>query len=521
MKASPSCSPEVRRLFFGLMMGTLALLLLPGCSGTSLRKDYQRDPPSYAKPPAQSGILAEISAAITTTHGAGFSGFMLLDGSKDALMQRLALIDSATTSLDIQTYLWYPDGAGLLILERALQAAQRGVHVRLIVDDLLTIGQDQFLFELDLRPNIEMRMFNPWEDRGMISRAGEMLVEMERLNTRMHDKLMIVDGQAAIIGGRNLGDHYYGLSKDYNFHDLDLLSFGEIVGQARGMFDHFWNSEWVVSASNLDLEHDPEYVDTAWAKLQADVRAMPSLQSLPLEVRDWSAELRALQPELRPGTAILEYDETGTEAIEQNVAAAMFPLMNEARHELLITNAYVIPGEKAIAFLQSLTDRGVKVRMLTNSLASHDVPAVNAHYESWRDDLIRAGVELHELRPDGDIKASVVDIAPTDGEFIGLHTKAVVIDRSKVFIGSMNFDPRSWDINTEAGAIVSSPELAEDLVQVMYRDMLPENSWEVLLDEEDELYWISSDEILYKQPARKGSQRIMSEIFKVVPKEQY
>jgi len=163
----------------------------------------------------------------------------------------------------------------------------------------------------------------------------------------------------------------------------------------------------------------------------------------------------------------------------------------------------------------------VKVRILTNSLASHDVPAVNSHYEPWRDDLLGAGVELHELRSDASIQQSIVEIPPNKAGFVGLHTKAVVVDREKVFIGSMNFDPRSFSINTEAGAFVNSPELAADLAEVMLRDMSPENSWEVLMDEEGEVFWINSDEILEKQPARDGSQRIMNKIFKVVPKEQY
>ena len=152
------------------------------------------------------------------------------------------------------------------------------MHVRLIVDDLLTIGQDQLIYELDQRPNVEVRLFNPWKDRSTLSRGGELIAEMERLNTRMHDKLLIADGNAAVVGGRNIGDHYFGLSHDYNFHDLDLLGFGHIARQANEMFDHFWNSEWVVSAVNLDVEPDPEYVKQAWADLQAKNRAAEELR---------------------------------------------------------------------------------------------------------------------------------------------------------------------------------------------------------------------------------------------------
>ena len=520
MKEAALRSAFLIRSWPGLALLVL-LFTLAACSGPSLKKQIVRDPPSFAKPAATEGILDEISREIRDEHGPEHSGFKILDSSKDGLEWRLALIDSTVSSLDIQTYLWYPDNIGRLILERAIHAAERGVHVRLIVDDLLTIGQDQLLMELDRRPNMEVRLFNPWEDRSMMSRAGEMIAEMERLNTRMHDKLMISDGHAAVVGGRNLGEHYFGLNEDYNFHDLDLLGIGHIAQQANGMFDHFWNSEWVVSARNLDVEPDAEFVKTTWENIQAQNRAAEVLKPFPIEVKDWTTELKALQPKLRIGTSHLEYDEASGDSISQNVAAAMFPFMDEAQEELLITNAYLIPAEKAIAGLQSLTDRGVKIRVLTNSLASHDVPAVNSHYEPWRDDLIVAGVELHEMRPDAAIKESIVEVTPGTGEFIGLHTKAVVVDRRKVFIGSMNFDPRSFSINAEAGAIVDSPDLAADVAAVMLREMSPENSWEVLMDDEGELFWISSDEILGKQPAREGSQRIMNKIFKVVPKEQY
>jgi len=503
-----------------VLVGLGTLLLLTACAGPSLKKEIVRFEPTYAKPAAQEGLLYELSNAITSEHGDHRSGFRILDRSHDGLAARLALIDSAVSSLDIQTYLWYPDNAGRIILERAIHAANRGVHVRLIVDDLLTIGQDQLIYELDQRANIEVRLFNPWKDRSTLSRGGEMIAQMERLNTRMHDKLLIADSHAAVVGGRNIGDHYFGLSHDYNFHDLDLLGFGHVARQANEMFDHFWNSEWVVSAVNLDVEPDPEFVKEAWANLQARNRAAEELTAFSVEARDWRAEAIEFTKDLRIGESRVIYDETADNTIAQNVADKMFGFMGLAQNELLITNAYIIPGQPAIDFVKSLTDRGVRVRILTNSLASHDVPAVNSHYREWRDDFINAGAELYELRPDAAIE-SIVNVPPVKGEFVGLHTKAVVVDREYVFIGSMNFDPRSFNINTEAGAFVRSPGLAEDLAAVMYRDMEPENAWQVLLDEKGKPYWVNSDETVYEQPARNTSQRIMDKIFKVVPKEQY
>ena len=498
----------------------LITILLVGCAGSSWRENKEVSIPSYASPAASEGILAEMAAEIFATNGPGYSGFKLLDESYDSLALRLALIDSATTALDIQTYLWYPDNTGRLILQRAVDAANRGVRVRLIIDDLLTIGLDQVMYELQSHPNISLRLFNPWQDRQALARAGEMIAQMERLNTRMHDKLMIADGNAAIVGGRNIGDHYFGLSSAYNFHDLDVLGFGPIAQQSNAMFDHFWNSDWVESATNLNAEHDAEFSEKKWEEVLSKNANAEELQAFGAVVEDWSDRLAELADKLHPGTSYMVYDETSGDAIAQNVGGEIFGFMDQAQHELLITNAYIIPGQPAIDFLKKLTDRGVRVRILTNSLASHDVPAVNSHYEPWRDDIINTGTELYELRADAAIQ-SIVDIPPVTGGFTGLHTKALVVDRQKVFIGSMNFDPRSFNINTEAGIFVESTGLANALAEVMERDMAPENAWQVLSNDDGKIYWVNSDETLYSQPARGGSQRVMNTIFKMFPKEQY
>ena len=496
------------------------LLVLSACTTPSLKDELLPAPESFAREPATEGMLWTMAEGVMSQYGSDHSGFKLLDGSYDALAARLALFDSAVSSLDVQTYLWYPDNSGRLLLERAVEAAKRGVQVRLIIDDLLTIGLDQVIYELNEHPNIEIRLFNPWKDRSVLARGGQMIAEMERLNQRMHDKLVIADGNAAIIGGRNIGDHYFGLNHDYNFHDIDVIGFGNIARQSNAMFDSFWNSEWVVSAINLDTEPDPEIARERWVKMQEKNRASAELQAFGTEPSDWSDVLRKVAAELHVGTSRLVYDEATGTSISQNVLESVFPFMNEAQSELLVTNAYIIPGQPAIDFVNSLTKRGVRVRILTNSLESHDVPAVNSHYRDWRDDFIEAGAELFELRADAAIQ-SIVDVPPVEAEFVGLHSKALVVDRSQVFIGSMNFDPRSAQINTEMGAFIYSPGLAEELAQIMERDMLPENAWQVLLDDKGKPYWTNNDRTVYKQPARSSSQRIMDKIFKVVPKEQY
>ena len=509
-----------------LIVALTALLLaisLVGCStSAALKEDIVRGPMSSAQPPATDGLLAEVASDLGKQHGEKYSGFHILDGSRDGLYWRLALIDSATTSIDVQTYLWYPDFSGKLLLERVVLAAQRGVKVRLIVDDLILHGHDQFIVNMHAQPNIEFRIFNPWEDRGsMVDRAGEMLAQMERLNARMHDKLMIVDGRAAVVGGRNIGDHYFGLSQTYNFHDTDLLGIGHIALQANDMFDHFWNSKWVVSADNLNTEPDQAVAQQQWKNLQENSNTAAELESFSREPKDWTMELNALAGQLRPGRSKLIYDETTDDQIDQSTMSSMFNFFGIAKEELFIMNAYVIPSQPAVDFIQGLNERGVDVRIITNSLSSHDVPAVNSHWEPWRDDFIAAGVELFEFRSDPAIQKTIIDVPPVQAGFSGLHSKSAVADGRYVFIGSMNLDPRSANINTEMGAFVDSPELAEDMRQIILRDMDGDNAWHVQLDENDDLFWESSAGVLTKQPARSGMQRVMNVLMKVGPKEQY
>lgn len=497
-------------------------VIISACSSAALKDDIVKAPESHALAPATQGILAQTAMAIMAEHGDEYSGFTILDSSYDGLYWRLALIDSAVSSLDIQTYLWYPDYSGKLLLERAILAAQRGVKVRLIVDDLILQGHDQIIANMQAQPNIEFRIFNPWQDRSSLaSRAGQMLAQMERLNTRMHDKLLIADGRAAVVGGRNIGDHYFGLSEAYNFHDTDLLGFGHLGVQANDMFDRFWNGEWVVSADNLTTEPDQTIAQQQWQMIQANALKAPELESFPRKVKDWREVLTQKTPDLRIGKSKLVYDETNDDQIDQKVLSSMFNFFGMAEKELLIMNAYVIPGQKSIDFLADLGDRGVDVKILTNSLSSHDVPAVNSHYEPWRDDLINAGVELFEFRSDPEIQEDIVEVPPVKSQFSGLHSKSSVVDRRYVFIGSMNLDPRSANINTEMGAFVDSPELAEDLARIIERDMSGANAWRVQMDDKGNISWTNDTETVTTQPARGSMQRVMNLLMKIGPKDQF
>jgi putative cardiolipin synthase len=510
-----------------LLLHALAVSLV-GCA-TQKVEPYVRPAPEHAIPARPDGAFAAVESAIRAAHGPEASGFELIDSNADGLRWRLALIDSARYSIDVQYYLWYGDDAGRIISKRLLDAADRGVKVRMLVDDLNTLLsdagtvllRDKVAAWIDAHPNIEVRLFNPWSDRDIAGRVGEMAGDVERLNQRMHNKQLIVDNDAVILGGRNIGNEYLGLNPAFNFHDLDVLAIGPVARQASRVFDAFWNSEWVMPVSALKIEVSKQEQDAARANLIERLNAAKSLAHFPIAPQSWSAQTSALQKSMHIGTSRVATDEPDAGRIRQLMLEEIHAELDSARSELLILNAYIIPAERGIDALRTLKGRGVKMKIVTNSLASHDVPAVNSHYKQWRKPILETGAELYEIRPDAAIKPVVADTPPTQSEFMGLHAKGMVIDRKKVYIGSMNYDPRSALINTEMGVFVESPGLAEALAKLIERDALPSNSWRVELVADGKLQWVDDRETLTRQPARSWRQRVEDVIFMAFPKELY
>ena len=276
---------------------------------------------------------------------------------------------------------------------------------------------------------------------------------MKKLNHRMHNKLLIADGQLVILGGRNIGDHYFGLNHKYNFHDLDVISIGAEATEASEIFDHYWDSDQVMPASAF--VDDPSWEGAEGLRTEGlkRLRGAEELVDFPIEPRDWSDELTALVDRMSPGTSTVEYDRLAPEgpAPTRDAVVRLAEVVEQAEREVLIVNAYIIPGERMMEILREATERGVRVRMLTNSLASNDVPAVTAKYKKYRKPLLEAGVELYEFRAHPEIQPGIVDTPPVVAKFAGLHTKMAVVDREIVYIGSLNLDPRSIKINTEMG----------------------------------------------------------------------
>ena len=502
---------------------------LGGCA-TPGAPPATRPPPSAALAPRDDGLLAEVERRITAAHGADASGFRLLDSNAHGLRYRLAVIDGARHSLDLQYYVWFGDAAGQLLMARVIAAADRGVKVRMLFDDLNTMLHDMgspelrdaMLERVDAHRNIEVRVFNPWRERGWLGRVSEGITDFSRINRRMHNKQMIADNRTAILGGRNIGDEYLGLNPHFNFHDLDVLGVGPVARQASAVFDRYWNSDWVRRLPRPAPGAASQPLTPQQIELPPAAAANPAARAVLAGQRDWTADMLALVHTLSPGRSRVHADPPSrAEGSVNRMPEAFRAVMRSARREVLITNAYIIPDAAFMQDLRDLAARGVRVRILTNSLASNDVPAVNAHYGPHRRPMLDAGAALHELRADPAIQAEVVDTPPVRSGFVGLHSKAMVVDRQRSFIGSMNLDPRSEVFNAEMGVVVDSPALAEALAQRMERDMGEANAWAVTTTPEGGLRWRSGGVVLDSEPARSAWQRVQNLLFKLMPATYY
>jgi len=503
-------------------------VLLAACAGPTIERP-PRAPPQAALAPRADGGFAEIEAAVRRRGGADASGFELLPRNEDGLRWRLALIDSARHSIDAQYYLWYGDAAGRLLLKHLLDAAQRGVRVRLLLDDLSTMLKDagtvsigDAVFALiDAQPNLEVRLFNPWTQRGVFGRATEMLDDLERLNQRMHNKALIVDNQATILGGRNIGDEYMGLHAEFNFLDLDVLGVGPVARQASAVFDAYWNSQWVMAASALRPPDGGVDRAALMARLTQALQATRSIERFPVSRGDWRGELAALPGRLHVGTSRVLADAPEDGHIRHAMAQQMFSFAESASRELWMVNAYIIVEERSITMLRQRKQRGVDIRIVTNSLASNDVPAIHSHYKGIRKSLREASNALHEMRHDAAVQADRADTPPTRAAFTGLHAKAMVVDRGRVYVGSMNFDPRSANINTEMGVFIDSASLADALARWIELDMSPANSWRVDIAADGSITWTNDRETVTRQPARNWWQRVQDILFMALPRDLY
>jgi putative cardiolipin synthase len=460
-------------------------LLAGGCVSSATfppRLDHELSlPPDRAQP----GDLGRLEARLLAGAVDGHSGFLLLDSGEDALVTRLALCNLAERSLDIQTYIWEFDTAGEIVAQRLLAAADRGVRVRLLLDDTAGAAHDKELGALDAHPGIDVRFFNPFpRRRGDVMRIVELIYDWQRLDHRMHNKAFIADGSFAVVGGRNVADDYYLLAKGANFRDFDLLATGPVVPAVAGSFDGFWNSRYAVAFG----EHGVRPGSAAsLARLRGRLDTTVARQTkFPYHVTLAGAEqlsvLEALAPRFAFGRGRVLADPP-TKVVADGASPVHSEIATRAaavEHELLVEVSYFALPRDGIELLTDLAQRGVRVRVLTNSLATNDVIAAHAGYSRIRRPLLAAGVELHELRRET-TPGRVHRLRLAGSSHASLHSKVVVFDRQSVFVGSLNLDRRSIDLNTEIGLFVDSPELAAQATGFIEAALAPGASWHVQL----------------------------------------
>ena len=522
------------RLRHYLLIGTLTVMA--GCAGP-VRAPFEAPEEEKALPAAPSGPLASLEQRIQTQAGAldtianpgVLSGFKLLDRSEDALRWRLALIDAATQSIDAQYYLYHGDSTGLILTSRLLAAADRGVRVRVLIDDMGTLAlspsqkklRDSMGALMIAHPNISLRLFNSSDNRSALGRGWDFATDFEQLNHRMHNKSLTADNRATIVGGRNIGDEYMGLHDHFNFRDIDVMGVGPVARQTSNVFDLFWNSGWVIHPSQTTRNEAEAAAPSQRVAMERELRRSEELERFSLKPQSWESEFSALLPTLHLGSSEVLTDRPGPDGIDNDIYEWITNTLPEVKAELLVTNAYLIPDTHGVNMLTDLNEKGVNIKIHTNSLASQDVPAVNSHYKTWRSPLLQAGAALYEARTDAEIKVSVVDTPPISATYMGLHSKSMVVDRRFAVIGSANLDPRSAFLNSEMIAVIDSEGLAEELAQIILRDMAPSNSWEVRLDDDGKLQWQNDVETTQRQPTRDSFQPIADWFFMLFPKRFY
>ncbi len=476
--------------------------------------------PERAPPPADHGQLRDYDARIAAQLAPGESAHWLLDRNEVAFTGRLALTDSAAATLDIQYFIWQEDATGYLLAGRLLDAADRGVKVRLLLDDFSVSSRNSELLRLDAHPSIEVRLFNPWGFRGNRWGKGvEFLLRAPTLNRRMHNKTYIADGRFAIAGGRNIGDRYFGLYAPFVQNDLDVLLAGPVVGEVAATFDLFWNDRRTYPAASLgDAREVGATVATTRSEIAGAVAAAGALlQAFPSAPADWSGYLDGLVSDSSAGESELFYD---TPNLREPSQVRLYPqlkaFVRNAQREVLISSPYYIPDEEFRSVLAGLVARGVRVAILTNSLATNNHVVAHTGYKHARRDALADGVEVYELRADAQSLAEYVT-PPATAASLGLHTKAVVVDDERAFIGSPNIDPRSMLLNTEIAVVTASPDLAKRLSALLERDMAPENSWRVTMSADGWLTWSNSDEQVMRQPAKGFFQRSIEFLLNLLP----
>jgi len=449
--------------------------------------------------------MAFIDAQIAAS--AGKSGVYVLDTGAEALVARAWLAEHAKESIEVQYFIWSTDNIGILAAEALLRAADRGVRVRVIVDDLLIDAPDKALLALALHPNIDIRIYNPQTSVGvpLQKRLLNVLTNFRGVNQRMHDKTVVVDGKVAITGGRNMAAEYFDYNQEYNFRDRDALLLGEAVKVIQASFERFWNSELSVNVEKLydglglmqkNVRVDDEEIKQIYRELheyakspenfapevRAAIAATPSAFARLAQQMTWcKVEFISDRPGKNENQVRLDGGGQTTSALGR--------LVQGARVRIVIQSPYLVLSDKAMDLFRQITARGVTVRISTNSLASTDNLPAFSGYRNMRDRLLEMGLRIYEYKPAPEVQRRLMQrsaAATRKPPVFSLHAKTLVVDAKTVFIGTFNFDPRSENLNTEVGAIIHDEALARAVEASIETDMAPGNSWDAAKDDPDQ-----------------------------------
>jgi putative cardiolipin synthase len=514
-----------------LLRPVLLLFIALGSGCATVDFEYPRAA-SAAPAPAETRdtALGRTVAELSAGQADGESGFYALSNAMDALAARLVLMRRAERTIDAQYYLIKGDPVGQVFVSELLNAADRGVRVRLLIDDMFTSGLDLGWAAVDHHPNVEVRVFNPFASRSARFRDG--IFDFSRINRRMHNKSFTADNQVTIIGGRNIAGEYFGGRRDSQFADLDVIAIGPLVDEVSDSFDLYWNHERALPVPAF--AQMPEDLDAALATLR---------QRLQLAIEEVFAEedYRLYGDALRAKVvASLDADGNGDALTwapyvltvdspdkahkeragdAESIMTGLSASLSSAEDEILLISPYFVPLKSGIEALARLEERGVDVTVVTNSLAANNQFAVHGGYAPSRKPLLRAGVEIYEVRRDVSFEGQ--EFIAASGAKATLHTKAFVVDRREVFVGSFNFDPRSAYINTELGVIIRSPEMAaalDNAVEAAFSNY----AWEVKLDDEGRVRWHGTDAdgqpVVYaKEPQTSWWQRFVAGFVRILP----
>ena len=466
-----AAAPRRRGFFHARCLATVAVALLAGCvTLPPPGANYPKEASHAIENPEATPLGGEVDKAAHAHPG--LSAFRLLPVGAEGLKARAELAEAAQRSLDLQYFIIQNDVTGKLLMDAVLRAADRGVRVRMLIDDTDDVGKNKQIIALAAHPKIEIRIFNPFYTRGPFNllRWSEYLLD-QRLNYRMHNKVFVADNTAAVIGGRNIGDEYFAAPNPrIEFADFDVLALGPIARRISRTFDNYWNSDLAIPAQALLGIRPTEAALQAYrADVEQNRRDHESDKNLPkLAVADPIHGLLDGDGALVWAKADVLYDnpdKVKVEAGEKSGALLrnrLVQAMDTVNEEILIVSPYLVPGDEGMRIVEGLRQKGVMVRIITNSLASTDIPAVHSGYVHYRTRLLEDGVELYEVRPSPE---STDDrghnLKPSEGQF-ALHAKVFVFDRKQLFVGSMNFDYRSLKLNTEIGLLIDSPQLARE-----------------------------------------------------------